>query len=128
MRRRIAFTLIAVIAMACIFIGISMSSTNSTISIKNNTDSTISGLKIIYSDVDNAIEIPEILQKQVYRTKLILPDSFSEGSIKLLYLDYSGAVHEEYIEGYIEKGYKKKIRVTVDSVDDRGVLTINIDK
>lgn len=96
------------------------------LSIQNNTDVTITGLKIRYSNSPNETKVPEILPKQIYKTKLILPKNFSEGSIKIFYTDKRGENHEEYLFGYIEKGNKVKVDVTIDSVDNNGVLAIKI--
>lgn len=117
---------LAVVIIVCILTGIFLSSRDSTLSIQNNTDETISGLKLKYSNSFNIIEVPEISPKQVYETKLIFPENFTEGSIKFLYTDNQGENHEDYLIGYIEKGYKVKINVIIDSVDNNGVLTIKI--
>lgn len=124
------FTIILIIAffMICTFIVTSISYRNSIISIKNETNKTISGLTIILSNSDNLIKIPEILEKQIYNVELKLPENFIEGSLKIHYSDNYGNNHEEYIEGYVEKGYREKIIVAITSVDEKGVLLIKVEK
>ncbi|KGP74799.1 hypothetical protein JT05_13755 [Desulfosporosinus sp. Tol-M] len=128
LRNKSAYILIAlaVVVIICILIGTFLSSRDSTLSIQNNTDETISDLKIKYSNSQSIIEVPRISPKQVYETKLILPDNFIEGSIKVFYTDKQGENHEDYLVGYIEKGYKVKINVIIESVDNNGVLTLKI--
>ena len=119
---------LAVVVIICILTGIFLYSRDSTLSIQNNTDETITVLKIKYSNSLNIIEVPGISPNQVYKTKLILPENFTEGSIKILYTDKQGENHEDYLVGYIEKGYKVKINVIIDSVDNNEVLTIKINR
>jgi hypothetical protein len=128
LRNKSAYILIAlaVVVIICILIGTFLSSRDSTLSIQNNTDETISVLKIKYSNSQSIIEVPRISPKQVYETRLILPDNFIEGSIKVFYTDKQGENHEDYLVGYIEKGYKVKINVIIESVDNNGVLTLKI--
>jgi len=127
LRSKLTYILIALVAVV-IVAGIFLSSTDSILSIQNNTDVTISGLKIKYSNSLNDTKVPEILPKQIYKTKLILPENFTKGSIKISYTDKQGENHEEYLSGYIEKGYKVKISVTIDLVENNGVLSIKINK
>ena len=121
------FALVTVIII-CIVAGIFLSTGDSILSIQNNTDVTISGLKIKYSNSINDTKVPEILPKQIYKAKLILPEDFTAGSIKVLYTDKLGQNHEEFLSGYIEKGYKEKISVTISSVENNGVLSIKLNE
>jgi len=127
LRSKSTYILVALIAVI-IVAGIFLFSRNSTLSIQNNTDVTISGLKIKYSNSLNDTELPDILPKQIYNSKIILPQNFTEGSIKIFYLDKQGKNHEEYLSGYIEKGYKVKISVNIVSVDSNGILSIEINR
>ncbi len=127
LRNKLTYILLALAAVVTIYIaGIFLPPSDSILSIQNNTDVTISGLKIIYSNSLNDTKVPEILPKQLYKAKLILPENFFEGSIKISYTDKQGANHEEYLSPYIEKSYTVKINVNIDSVDNNGVLSINI--
>lgn len=105
---------------------INLSLNDSIISIQNNTDANISGQKIKYSNSPDDTIIPEILPQQKYETKLILPENFTEGSIKIVYTDKLGKNHEEYLSGYVEKNSKVKINVTINSIEDNGVLTVKV--
>jgi hypothetical protein len=125
LKNKITYILIALVAVV-IVAGMFLASKDSILLIQNNTDVTISGLKIKYSNSPNDTKVPEILPKQIYKTKLILPENFTEGSIKIIYTDKQGENHEEYLSGYIEKGYKVKINVNIDKMENNGVLSINI--
>lgn len=120
--------IVAALVIACAIIITYLSPKGGTISIKNNTDKDISGLIIKYTDSAITVNIPTISQKQKYKTKVILPENFSEGCIKLCYIDKQGKNHEEYLEGYIEKGYNGKVTANINSIDDNGVLSIKVDK
>lgn len=100
--------------------------TDRTLSIQNNTNTVISGLKIKYSDSFNETDVPEILPGQTYEDELILPDEFTSGSIWVYYTDKQGENHEEYLVGYVERGFDIKIQITIDSIDNNGILTMNI--
>lgn len=128
LRNKLSYILIALAAAGTIYVasGIFLSSNDSQLLIQNNTSETITGLKIEYSNSLNDTKIPEILPKQVYKTNLILPENFTEGSIKILYTDKQGESHEEYLSGYIEKGDEVKFNVAIDSVENNGVLSIKI--
>lgn len=97
--------------------------------IKNNTDVTLSRLSIIYkySDKEKVIELPEIDSKDNYKMKLLFPEGFSEGAIKIEYFNKQGLKQEEYIMGYIEKGNHNNIIAKINSVDSKGILSINIE-
>lgn len=130
LRNKLTYKLIALAAVIiiCIAAGISLSTRDSILSIQNITDVNISGLKIKYSNSIYDTKVPEILPKQIYKANLILPEDFTAGTIKVLYTDKLGQNHEEFLSGYIEKGYKEKIRVTISSVETNGVLSIKLNK
>ncbi len=130
LRNKSTYKLIALAAVVtiCIVAGVFLSTGDSILSIQNNTDVNISGLKIKYSNSINDTKVPEILPKQIYKAKLILPENFTEGSIKIFYTDKQGQNHEDFLVGYIEKGYKEKISVTISSVENNGVLALKLNE
>jgi hypothetical protein len=100
-----------------------------TISINNNTNTIISGLKIKYTNSPtDEIQVPEILEKKSADIKLDLPKNFTEGFIKICYIDKQGMNKEEYIEGYIEKGYSRNRIINIQSIDENGILSIDYNK
>ncbi len=128
-RKKSAYIAIAAtLVIACAIIITYLSPKGGTISMKNNTDKDISGLIIKYSDSTDTVNVPIISQKEKYKTKVVLPENFSEGCIKVCYIDKQGKNHEEYLEGYIEKGYNGKVTANINSIDDNGVLSIKVDK
>jgi hypothetical protein len=128
-RRNLIYIFIGIIVViVSVLTGVNLYLSDSSITINNNTSKTITGLEIKYSNSFSSIKIPPILQKQKYKTKLVLPDNFSEGSIKIGYVDNKGENHEEYLEGYIEKGYRSKIKVDIESLDNNGVLSLKVNK
>lgn len=101
---------------------------NSSLKIKNLTDSTLSGINIkyLYSDNEKIIEIPDILPRNTYKMDLILPEDFTEGAVKVIYNDNFGIQQEDFLIGYIEKGYRKKTTMKVYSVNEDGKLLFQV--
>ena len=97
------------------------------IKIQNQTDANLSGMSInySYSNKEKAIVLPNIRPMDDYEINLF-PDDFKEGSIKTSYTNSSGNRREEYIAGYLEKGYHTKITVIVKSADEDGNLLFQI--
>jgi hypothetical protein len=119
----IIITMIAVIALFYLILG-----GKSYIKIQNLTDTTLPNISIkyIYSNKEKVIELPGIPPKDNYKMDLSYPDDFTEGAIKLHYIDNHGNQQEEIIVGYIENGYFKKIIVKVDSIDKDGILRFRV--
>lgn len=112
--------LIFIIILGC-FVTMCTSSSSGKISITNNTDVTISNLKIQYSNSDeDSFDIPQLSKGETYDLNLELPDNFSEGYIKICYLDNQNEVKEEYIEGY-----SKNIDIKITSIDSNSILTFD---
>lgn len=120
--------IIVSILIICILLFVNLLKSRSVISIKNKTEKDISTLQIIYHNLDKneEVRIPIISPNQTYKTKIMFPENFIEGSLILSYLDLQGNKHEEYLQGYIEKSYSGKISVVIDSIDSNGVLTVTI--
>lgn len=49
-----------------------------------------------------------------------------ENAIILAYKDNKGDFHEEYIVGYLEKGYSGKCNVIINNINENGKLDIEI--
>jgi hypothetical protein len=119
-------TIIFILAVLILFY--SILGGKSYIKIRNQTNTTLSGIMIeyIYSNKETIIKIPDIQPKDNYKMKLSFPNDFTEGSIKMNYIDKYGVEQEEGLVGYIEKGYHEKVTVTVNSIDKAGILTLKI--
>ena len=96
------------------------------ISITNNTDKTIENLEVRYKSGDIIQSISKIESKKSWKYT-IDTNSFEGGNaIVLTYKDNKGNSYEEYIIGYLEKGYSGKVNVVINNIDENGKLDITI--
>ncbi|MBV4419266.1 hypothetical protein KM800_07960 [Clostridium tyrobutyricum] len=96
------------------------------ISINNNTFKEISGLKIKSSALINDVKITNISKHGKYTIKLKLSKDFDESNMTMYYFDNKGSKHSIYLLGYFEKGYRGKIDVTLNSINTKGILSVNV--
>lgn len=96
------------------------------ITISNNTDVELSGLKLTYEKITKDIDIPLLSAHKNLKINVVPPENFSENSMRIYYIDNQGNRQEECIIGYFEKGYKGKVLVEINSVDKDGKLFIKV--
>jgi hypothetical protein len=94
--------------------------------INNNTDTTLSGLKITYEKITKDIDINSISAHEHLKINIVPSENFSENAMRIYYIDNQGNREEEYIIGYFEKGYKGRVIVDINSVDKDGKLLIKV--
>ncbi|WP_194192452.1 hypothetical protein [Clostridium chrysemydis] len=96
------------------------------ISITNNTNKTIKKLELKYK-VDSMIQnISQIESKTSWKYTIDTNSIQGENAIILTYKDNKGNSYEEYVVGYLEKGYSGKANVVINNVDENGKLEITI--
>lgn len=108
------------------FVGIYKCSLSSEykISIINDTNKTIEKLEVKYK-VGNIIQnISQIKSKKTWNCTVNTDNIQGENSIVLIHKDKKGNSYEEYIIGYLEKGYSGKTEVVINSIDKNGKLGI----
>ena len=122
------FIVIIIIITAVLTLFYSTFGDKSYLKIQNLTDTPLSGISIkyVYAEKEKVIEIPDLQPKDNYKMNILFPDDFTEGAIKISYIDNYGTPQEEFLVGYIEKGYYKKITVNVDSIDEDGKLSFRV--
>ena len=96
------------------------------ITINNNTNITVSGLKITYEKITKDIDIPALSAGKKLEINVSPTEDFSENSMKIYYSDKQGNRQEECIVGYFEKGYRGKVIVDINSVDENGKLLFKV--
>jgi hypothetical protein len=96
------------------------------ITINNNTDITLSGLKVTYEKIAKDIDIPSLSAHKNLKINVLPSENFSENAMRIYYFDNQGSRQEEYIIGYFEKGDSGKIIVNINSVDKDGKLLFKI--
>lgn len=96
------------------------------ITIGNETNETISGLRITYDNSNQDILIPSINSQMKYDINVEPKEEFSENHMKLYYVDKDKKIHEEIILPYFEKGYRGQVFVRIKAIDSIGVITFEI--
>lgn len=96
------------------------------ISINNNTDITLSGLRVTYEKITKDIDIPSLSAHKNLKINVLPSENFSENAMRIYYIDNQGNIQEEYIIGYFEKEYRGKVIVDINSVDKDGKLLFKI--
>ncbi|WP_455539260.1 hypothetical protein [Terrisporobacter sp.] len=98
------------------------------ISIHNNTNKTTCKLEIKYK-TGNVIEnISQIKPKSSWKYTIDTKNLEWENAIILTYKDNKGNLHEEYMVGYIEKGYRGRVNATIYNIDKDGKLNMKINE
>lgn len=96
------------------------------ISITNNTNKTIEKLELKYK-VGNIIQsISQIEPKKSWKDTIDTKKIQGENAIILTYKDNKGNFYEEYVVGYLEKGYSGKANAVINNIDENGKLNITI--
>lgn len=96
------------------------------ITIGNETNETISGLRITYNNITEDILIPSINSQMKYDINVEPKEEFTENQMKLYYVDQSGKIHEEIILPYFYKTYRGQIFVRIKEIDSTGIITFEI--
>ena len=94
--------------------------------ITNNTNNTVEKLELKYK-VGNIIQtISQIESKKSWKDTIDTNAIQGGNSIILTYKDNKGNSYEEYIVGYLVKGYNGKANVVINNIDENGKLEITI--
>lgn len=97
------------------------------ISITNNTNEIVRNLEIRYKAGGVIIQsISKIQPKDSWKYTIDTNNIKGEDAIILEYKDSKGNSCEEYIVGYLEKGYNGNINVIINNIDKNGKLELNI--
>lgn len=97
------------------------------ISIANNTNKIVRDLEIRYKTGGVIIQrISQIEAKHSWKYTIDTNNIQSENAIILKYKDNKGNSYEEYIVGYLEKGYSGNVNVTINNIDKNGKLDMKI--
>lgn len=103
--------------------GYKISNTNNT----NNTNKIVGGLEIRYKTGGVIIQsISQIQPKNSWKYTIDTNNIQSENSIILKYKDNKCNSYEEYIVGYLEKGYRGNVNVAINNIDKNGKLDMKI--
>lgn len=98
------------------------------VTIYNNTNTQINGLKITYHNITKDIEVPLIEPNQKIILNVIPSENFIENQMKIKYADSNGNTQIMVIVGYFEQGYSGDVTVKILSRDNVGFLIFDIDE
>ena len=90
------------------------------ISITNNTDKTVTNLELKYKVGNTIQKISQIESKKSWKYKIDTNSIQGENAIILIYKDKDGNSYEEYVVGYLEKGYSGQTDVVINKMDENG--------
>lgn len=96
--------------------------------INNNTNKEISGLNITYNNITKDITVPNILPQSNFKFNINPKENFGENTMKMYYYDKTNKKHEEILVGYFEKGYRGKVYIEINSINDNGKLEVKVDQ
>ncbi|WWU66781.1 hypothetical protein QJR26_18365 (plasmid) [Clostridium baratii] len=100
---------------------------NISIELENNTNSTISNLKIKSNALKDTINIPQIKQNEIYKVKFNSSEKFTETEAYILLEHTTEQKQKEFftIIGYIEKGSGENVKVILKNYEN-GKLIIDV--
>lgn len=96
------------------------------ISIANRTNKTVENLELRYKVGKSIQTIPQIEPKKFWKGKIDTNEIQGENAVILTYIDNKGNPYEEYVIGYLEKGYSGQVSMAINKIDDNGKLEIEI--
>ena len=70
--------------------------------------------------------ISQIESEKTWKYKIDSGSIEGEDAIILIYKDKQGNSYEEYVVGYLEKGYNGKVDVNINKIDENRKLDIEI--
>lgn len=128
MNRKIKFILFALVIFLLVVIGILKFNFSSgyKISITNNTNTTIENLELRYKVGDIIQNISQIESKKSWKGTIDTNSIQGENAIILTYKNNKGTSYEEYVVGYLEKGYSGKADVVINKIDENGKLKMEV--
>lgn len=97
------------------------------IDISNKADSTVRNLELRYKVNGTIKNISQLEPRRFWEYKIDTSELNGEDQILLTYKDKTGRYYEKYLVGYLEKGYRGNIRITINDIDDNGKLELNIE-
>jgi hypothetical protein len=97
------------------------------IDINNKSDKTITNLELRYKVNGTIQSISQLEPKKFWEYKVNTSELKSEDQILLTYKDSKGNYYEQYLVGYLEKGYRGKVNIVINKVDENGKLDMKVE-
>ncbi|MHC1682211.1 MAG: hypothetical protein AB6733_04595 [Clostridiaceae bacterium] len=97
------------------------------IEIKNTLNEDVSGLTITYKNITEDIALPTIKSGETYKLNITPKEEFNENQMTIYYKDKRGVTQKNTLIGYFEKGYSGEVKVTINSIDNNGLIYMRIE-
>jgi hypothetical protein len=94
------------------------------ITISNNTDQKIVGLTIEYPS--GPLNLKTLSEKSTIKEHINPTGNFGESEINLIYKYKNGVNQRIMIIGYIEKGYRGKAKININSINKNGEIESDV--
>lgn len=98
------------------------------VTIYNNTNTQVSGIKITYHNIKKDIEVPIIEPGEKTTLRINPKEDFVENQMKLNYEQSNGNKQSMVIIGYFEKGYSGNVTVKVSSKENSGFAVFDVNE
>ena len=95
--------------------------------INNGSDRDISGLQLVTNDDLLLVDVNTIKAGEEEDFVIELPENIAEASVNVSYVDKQGNEHNEVILGYVEKGYVGNGEVSIHSIDENGIIKMDLE-
>ncbi|GFZ31291.1 hypothetical protein CSC2_18170 [Clostridium zeae] len=116
-----------VVVLVLVAIDIMKFSSRYKIDINNKSDKTVNNLELRYKVNGTIQSISQLEPKKFWEYKVDTSELKSEDQILLTYKDSKGNYYEHYLVGYLEKGYRGKVNVVINKIDDDGKLDVKVE-
>ena len=97
------------------------------VNIHNGSDKDISGLQLVTDESILLADVNTIKPDEEKEFVIELPENIDEASVDLSYTDKQGNQHSEVIHGYVEQGYVGVGEVRIHSIDENGIIHMDIE-
>lgn len=98
------------------------------VNFKNETGVVVKELFLTYNNIESDIEIPPLGAHEEISVRVEPTEEFGENSMGMYYKDNSGVLHKETVIGYFEQGYSGAAVVTLNSINDNGVIDVAVEE
>ncbi|MEH7444542.1 hypothetical protein V7201_19695 [Bacillus sp. JJ1122] len=94
--------------------------------IQNETEVDVEGLYLTYNNIRSDIQILPVGPGEKITINVNPTEEFGENSMSLYYRDHNGKIHQETVFGYFEQGYFGQAIITLEEIDEDGLISMEI--
>ena len=98
------------------------------VTIINKTGTDLNKLYLTYNAISSDIRVPQVEAHSERFIEITPTEEFGENSMELYYDDANGDTHRVTVIGYFEKGYHVESTITIKTVDEDGILKVDVEE